>query len=113
MVSTIKPKNCITSGYQVKLRAQMLKILELTEPSDWLFKDIYHFDGQVDGIEYGKRTWEPVTEQTIEWIKERCLEKRDRVEFITGSRDQFGNTLEPMTFELWNVATHHYELKPG
>ena len=35
-------------------RRQMISILEHTEPSDWLFRSVGHFDGQVDGWVYDR-----------------------------------------------------------
>ncbi|MBW2673603.1 MAG: hypothetical protein JRD89_09355 [Deltaproteobacteria bacterium] len=80
-------------------RAQMRKILEIT---------------MIDGTEYGDRIFRPANAGTIAWIRRFCLDSEgDRIEYITGDQDQYGNKLEKGVFELWNVATHHYQLKPA
>ena len=68
----------------------------------------------VDGTEYGDRFFRPANAETIAWIRRFCLDSEgDTIEYITGDQDQYGNKLEKGVFELWNVATHHYQLKPA
>ena len=39
-------------------RRQIISILEHTEPEDWLFRSVGHFDAQTDGWKHDDERWE-------------------------------------------------------
>ena len=49
-------------------RNQMVKILEITQPNDWLFKGNYHFNSQTDGLEYEEEDYKITNEELIKWV---------------------------------------------
>ena len=95
-------------------RSQMISILKNTKPEDWLFKSLGHFDGMIDGWAYDNEDWRPATASTIAWVIKQ-LEDFDGyyVDYIAGLEDRYGNKLEPNTFDIWNLAIHHFMLKPA
>jgi hypothetical protein len=99
-------------GYKWDLRrSQMLKILEMTEPSDWLYRYCSFLNDWQWEPPNGE--FKPMTPESLNWVKKYDLDsKRDRAQFITGEKDEFGNQMTPGTFEIWNEATHHVVLKP-
>jgi hypothetical protein len=59
--------NNISKEWKLK-RNQMIKILEMTHPDNWLFRSNWYFDAQTDGIEYNNEDYKVCNKELIDWI---------------------------------------------
>ena len=93
-------------------RRKMISILEHTEPEDWLFRSVGHFDGQVDGWVYDREGWREATPELINWIIRQLRQFDYTIYYLAKDRDSCGNKVEPNTFEIFDIAIHSLRLKP-
>ena len=93
-------------------RRQMISVLEHTEPEDWLFRSVGHYDGQVDGWVYDREGWREATPELIDWIIRQLQQFDYTIYFLAKDKDSYGNKVEPYTFEIFDIAIHSFRLKP-
>ena len=52
------------------------------------------------------------TPQLIDWVKRQLQQFDYLVYFCAKDRDDYGNRVEPYTFEIFDVAIYSFRLKP-
>ena len=93
-------------------RRQMISILRHTRPEDWLFRSVGHFDPQTDGWEYDREGWREATPELIDWIIRQLQQFDYTIYYLANNKDSCGNTVEPNTLEIFDIAVHSFRLKP-
>ena len=93
-------------------RRQMISILRHTRPEDWLFRSVGHFDPQTDSWEYDREDWRQATPELIDWIIRQLQQFDYTIYYLAKNKDSCGNTVEPQTFEIFDIAVHSFRLKP-